>query len=90
MKTITVTKLYDLLGKAIASGNGRNPVCIDKTTFQDNREGDGVTILDVCGAKIEAIQLADEDGGGAYNKDGSERIRTCIVLFGNAAERGGR
>lgn len=87
MKTITVTKLYDILGKAIASGHGRKPVCVEKTTFQDNRESDGVTILDVCGAKIEAVQLADDDGGGAYNKDGSERTRTCIVLFGSAAER---
>jgi hypothetical protein len=65
-----------LLGKMIANGEGRRPVCISKTTFTHPCEGDGATILNVQDAFLQM-------GGTKVNKNGSESMRGCLVLVGD-------
>lgn len=79
---MTLNQLHKKLGKLIEEGFGRLPVCVSKSTFTDNREGDGVTILPVQGAGVRRINIADDDGGTAINKDGSERTRMTVILSG--------
>lgn len=84
-KTVTVNVLHKLLGKLIDAGDGRRQVCIDKTTFRDNREDDGVVILAVDGVRLEHVQPAGDDGGVRENKDGSEAApRRTAVLYGES------
>ncbi|MDE2098650.1 MAG: hypothetical protein KGL39_15455 [Patescibacteria group bacterium] len=80
---MTVTGLYKLLAAAIATGHGRAQVAVDKTAFQDNRESDGCTILSLSGIEIGPVAMADDDGGIAVNKDGTERYRKTCVLYGS-------
>lgn len=82
---MTVAKLHKILGEMIAAGHGRKPACVAKDTFTHNCEGDGVTILDICTAQVEWIPWADEDGGQAFNKDGTEKGKTVLVLGGTAS-----
>ena len=83
---MTVSTLHKKLTALIEQGHGRKPVAISKTTFQDNREDDGCTILG-----IEAIEgpvwiaNADDDGGIKENADGTESGRRVVVLKGGAA-----
>lgn len=81
---MTLNKLHKLLGKLIEQGHGRRTVGVDKQSFQDNRENDGPMILPVCEVDVEWINDADDDGGLAFNKDGTERGRTTIILGGSA------
>ncbi len=85
MATMTVAKLHKLLGALIDEGQGRRPVCVSKTSFYHPLENDGATILDVTEATAESITMADDDGGDATNKDGSERLRKVFVLGGGHA-----
>lgn len=78
-----LAKLYRELGALIAEGNGRLKVCIDKSTFRHNCEGDGVTILDVGSMELSWVPLSDDDGGTATRKDGTERGSNCVVLYGD-------
>jgi hypothetical protein len=80
---MTLRKLHNLLGKMIANGEGRRPVCISKTTFTHPCEGDGATILNVQDAFLQMVSQADDDGGTKVNKDGSEAMRGCLVLVGD-------
>lgn len=82
---MTVQGLHSRLGKLIDEGHGRKHVHVDKTSFQDNREGDGVTILPLEGLGVRLLNVADDDGGSKFNKDGSESMRQTCVLVGNAA-----
>ncbi len=77
-------QFYKRLGKLIALGHGRRHVTVAKDTFTDNRESDGCTILPVVGLGIKTIRLADDDGGTAVNKDGSERFSTVLILAGGS------
>lgn len=79
---MNVNQLYKRLGQLIEEGHGRKPVCVAKTTFVDNCEDDGVTILPLVGLGIRAINIHDGDGGTGYNKDGSERLRQTVILAG--------
>lgn len=81
---MTVNQLHKRLTKLIAEGFARNPVCVSKTTFTHNCEGDGVTILPVTGVGIRRINIASDDGGTGYNKDGSERTKMTVILSGIA------
>lgn len=81
---MTVNKLHSLLCALIDEGHGRKPVCIDKATFTDPRENDGPIILPVCALEMKWVPDADDDGGIAINKDGSERGRTTCVLGGSS------
>lgn len=82
---MTIQKLYSLLGKMIASGNGRRPVCIDKRTFTHALEDDGCCIMDVDNLYLEFVDQLDDDGGMKCNKDGSQSTRHCLILTGDAA-----
>ena len=77
-----VRTLHRLLNDAICEGHGYALVAVDKTSFQDNRESDGCTILPLAGLKVYAVPQVDDDGGRAENADGTERLRTTCVLFG--------
>lgn len=85
MATMTVARLHKLLGAMVDDGQGRRPVCVSKTSFYHPLESDGATILDVTEAKAETITMADDDGGAATNKDGSEKTRKVFVLGGGHA-----
>ena len=80
----TVARLHYELTKLIEQGHGRKPVWIDKETFQHNCEADGCTILPVAGMGVVWVPMADGDGGTAYNRDGTEKGRTALVLAGDA------
>lgn len=82
---MTVQGLHKRLGKLIENGEGRNPVLIDKPSFQDSREGDGVNVLPLEGLGVRMLVVADDDGGTKFNKDGSESMRRSCVFVGNAA-----
>lgn len=83
---MTVNQLHKHLAKLIKQGCGRRQVCISKTSFADNRESDGCTILPVEVVDTDWIVDADDDGGTATNKDGSERGRWLVILGGCAYE----
>lgn len=83
--TITVAKLHRLLGEIIDLGDGRKPVCIDKSTFTHPLEGDGCTIIGI--EFVDGplwICNADDEGGVKENADGSESGRMTVVLKGGS------
>lgn len=84
----TVNQLKKRLDALVASGYGRLPVVVSKSTFTHNCEGDGVTILDVTGSGTVRVPNSDDDGGTKYNKDGSESSRLCYMLVGDAGSNG--
>lgn len=80
---LTVNSLYKHLGRLIANGHGRKPVCINKDTFTHPLEGDGANILHVHGiAGPTFVQRMSDDGGGAVNQDGTESGTMTVVLVG--------
>lgn len=81
---MTLNQLHKRLTKLIAEGHGRKPVCVSKTTFTDNCEGDGVTILPVAGVGVRRINMGDGDGGMKINRDGTEHTRSTVILAGDA------
>lgn len=83
---MTLNKLHKLLCDLIDLGHGRKQVCIAKESFRDNRESDGCTILPVCAVDTDWIVQADDDGGTATNKDGTERGRWTVILGGASYE----
>lgn len=80
----TVARLHKELGKLIADGHGRKPVCVNKDTFRHNCESDGVVILELAGMGVQWIPTADDDGGTKWNKDGSQAGRTVLILAGDS------
>lgn len=83
---MTLNRLCKILN-ALRAEHGRCRVSVAKESFRDNRENDGCTILMVDGVDVRWINDADDDGGMAVNKDGSERGRTTVILFGDMYER---
>lgn len=79
---MTVSKLHKILGELVESGQGRRPVCVNKESFFSPLESDGVVILDVTEATAKTITMADDDGGTAWNADGTEKSRKVVVLGG--------
>lgn len=86
MKTITVNQLHKMLGKLIADGAGRRPVCVDKSSFRHNCEADGVAIFDVHSCEPKSVLWWNNDTDDCLNKDGTERHKKVVVLAGNAKE----
>ncbi|PRD68743.1 hypothetical protein C6P61_09585 [Malikia spinosa] len=83
--SITVQRLHKLLGQLAEQGHGRKPVCVDKESFSSPLENDGVSVFDleiVDGPRW--IEMADDDGGTKWNKDGSASGRTVVILKGGA------
>lgn len=89
-KTMTVNRLYKELGKLIAQGGGRLPVCVNKETFTHNLEGDGCVILPVAHVIAQAVLQIDDDGGAKVDSRGRECYRQNVVLFGDAADSNGK
>jgi hypothetical protein len=83
---MTLNRLCKVLN-ALRPEHGHCRVSVDKSSFVDNRESDGCVILMVHGADVRWVQDADDDGGHAINKDGTERGRTTVIIFGDAYER---
>lgn len=81
---ITLNTLVKQLQKLQEQGHGRKTVAIDKETFKHPLEGDGVCILDILGAKILAMEVADDDGGMKTRSDGTQCIKTQVVIFGDS------
>lgn len=77
IRGFTVNQLHKRLGKLIEQGEGRRYVAIDKESFSDNRESDGVCILDVHGMGVLACNVADDDGGTKFESD----VVTCEYQF---------
>lgn len=86
---MTLNQLHKQLTKLIEQGHGRRQVAIAKESFHDNRESDGCTILPVCKVDTDWIVQADDDGGTAFNKDGTERGRWTVILGGSRYSSGG-
>lgn len=81
-----VRTLHKLLTNMIYAGHGHKPVVINKSTFKHPLESDGVVMLDVRGAEVSVITIADGDGFTIENKDGSERGKIVVMLFGDEKE----
>ena len=79
---MTLDRLIKIL-TALQAEHGRCRVSVEKRSFVDNREADGVTILMVHGVDVRWIRDANDDGGFVINKDGTERRRTTVILFGD-------
>lgn len=85
--TMTVSRLHKLLGALIDAGHGRKPVLVDRSTFSDPRDNDGLILLPpwtVQGPRW--IPTADDDGGTKWNRDGTEAGKQCVVIVGDCAE----
>lgn len=80
--SITVGRLHKELTKLIEQGHARKHVMINKRTFSHVLEPDGVCILPVEDFIVDSYTIADDDGGIATNKDGSEKYKTSLVLIG--------
>ncbi len=81
---MTVGKAYKILGKLIAEGHARKPLCVDKPTFTSALELDGNVILDVDRVDVKSHCMIDDDGGTKFRTDGTECSRTSVVLSGNS------
>lgn len=79
---MTIARLHKQLTALMEKGHGRKRVCIDKATFTDPLEDDGVTVMNVTDATEMTINVADGDGWTATNADGSEKTRKVLVLGG--------
>jgi hypothetical protein len=85
--TMTVLRMHKMLGALIEAGHGRKPVLVDRASFSDPRDNDGVILLpprDVQGPRW--IPNADDDGGTKWNRDGSESGQQCVLIVGDCAE----
>lgn len=81
---MTVNALHKLLLEMIANGLGRCQIAINKDTFTHNLAE--VTMHDICGWQSLPLAMIDGDGFAIINKDGSERIRTTVFLYGAAGQ----
>ena len=84
---MTLNRLHKLLGELIAQGHGRREVYVDKSSFRDNRESDGVCIMPVCEIDVQTYELADDDGGWALDARGCVKTRTSLVIYGDSRDR---
>lgn len=83
---MTLNRLCKILN-SLRAQHGRCRVSVDKSSFQHNCENDGTVILMVNGVDVRWIRDGGEDGGFVENKDGSERGRITVIIFGDAYER---
>lgn len=79
--TLTVQQLHKQLGQLVEAGHGRQPVCVDKASYHHPCEGDGVTILHVHHADLEAVLVWQDDG--TTDAQGREHYRRAVVLRGD-------
>ncbi len=77
---MNINQLHKLLTKAIAEGDGRREVCIDKSKCTHPLESDGCCILPVTSCEIQTHEMMDGDGGTAFLANGCAKTRTALVL----------
>lgn len=79
---MTVRKLIKLLEELARSHGDRTPVVVDHHEIRAScgNFADDCSIGEIKSITTEYVYRADDDGGIAVNKDGSERGRICIVL----------
>lgn len=83
---MTVNKLHKLLCMFIKQGHARKEVLVSKTTFKHALESDGCTLLPIEEVYGQCINMIDDDGGTKFNKDGSESMRSVIIIAGQTLE----
>lgn len=80
---MTIWQLKRLLDINIAKHGKRIKVVLDPRTFAHSLPE--VNLFDVCDGKV-GVHPELNDDGSAVNKDGLERLRTYLVLYGNAGQ----
>lgn len=80
---MTIGKLHKILSEMVKKGHSRKRVCVSKETFTHPLEWEGVTTLDVVNCRLDWVLLANDDGGIAQRRDGTERRFAALVLTGN-------
>lgn len=80
----TVHQLHKELGKLVEQGHGRLRIEVSKTSFRDNCEDDGCTILPISGVTVLDVLQRDDDGGTKTTKSGREVSRTTVIIFGTS------
>lgn len=80
---MTLWQLKKVIDAAIETHSKRAQVVIDPDTFSHNLSEVG--LFDVCGGKVGAHVELDEHGA-ATNKNGGERLRTYMVLYGSGGQ----
>lgn len=77
---MTLNKLAKMIQRLIDEGHGRENVCVDKDSLFDGNNSWSVCRIE--SLQSECVHVADDDGGTAINKDGSERMMQCVILKG--------
>ena len=80
---MTANRLHTILGNLISAGHGRKRVVINKRTFTDNRENDGLCMLPVAKVRPDEILMLD-DGGYHIHADEREHYAEVVVLSGES------
>ncbi|MEM1355958.1 MAG: hypothetical protein AAGH88_13875 [Planctomycetota bacterium] len=80
---MTVYMLHNLLGQMIKKGLARRKIVVDKRSFISLLEEDGHILMNVESCETQTHSMMEEDGGAKFNADGSERVRTSVVLQGS-------
>lgn len=78
---MTVAELHRRLEKLLLLGHGRMKVYVDIESY---REPLGLSHQPVQGVGLKTLYVADDDGGVAINKNGTERVMNCVSLAGGA------
>jgi len=79
-KQLTIGRLAKILNDMVEQGQGRRPVSVFKDTLDTGN--DTFNLCEIVKAEIELINICDGDGFHVENKDGSERMRSELVLRG--------
>ena len=72
-----------MLGELIERGHAKKGVCIDKRTFNDPLEPDGLVVIEVKSVGMRSVVKSDGDGGTKMRADGSECMSSTAILCGD-------
>jgi hypothetical protein len=78
---MTAKQLVKQLNKIIST-HGNLQICADHETLKARLGGlkNDCAIVDVADLNFAWIYIADDDGGIALNKNGTEKMRQCFIL----------
>jgi hypothetical protein len=76
---MTLGKLIKELQKLEKKHGNRIPVCADTRTLRESCN-DVWQIVDLTEADSQLIEMVDGDGFKAWNKNGVEKMKLCVVL----------
>lgn len=80
---MTLWQLKKTIDAAVEKHGKRAKVVIDPKTFSHMMPE--VSLFDVCGGVI-GLHVEYDGNGSPTNKDGSERLRTYMVLYGTCGQ----